>query len=338
MSKGRRAIEKKGMPKALKIILIILAVLIIIIGAIAGAGFAILKSKLDKMEYDNLTEEDIVINEEVDANLSEYRNIALLGLDARDDSFSGTRSDCIIIVSINEKTKDVKLLSVYRDTYLDLGEDYGLDKITHAYAYEGPQLTLSALNRNLDLNITEYVAVNFETVRTVVDSIGGITMSITSEEAATGQIPRITSSGTYNLDGDQALAYSRIRYATGGDYKRTERMRDVLTAIFEKAKSLSIGELNSLSDEILPHIRTNISSTEIISLIPSVFSYNIKDSVGWPEDVRGITLDLWYGVPVTLESNVRILHEELFGEEDYEPSDTVKEISDEIINVTGYSE
>ena len=115
-------------------------------------------------------------------------------------------------------------------------------------------------------------------------------------------------------------------------------MRDVLTAIFEKAKSLSIGELNSLSDEILPHIRTNISSTEIISLIPSVFSYNIKDSVGWPEDVRGITLDLWYGVPVTLESNVRILHEELFGEEDYEPSDTVKEISDEIINVTGYSE
>jgi len=333
---GRISREKvktnKKSRKGLKIVGIIFLILIIIIAGIGIGGFSYINSKLGMIDYDDLSADDIEVNAGINESLSGYRNIALLGLDAREDTFTGTRSDCIIIVSINEKTKDVKLLSIYRDTYLELtGRD--LDKVNHAYAYGGAQLTLSTLNTNLDLNITEYVTVNFETVRTVVDSIGGIKMTVTNAEAES--IPNISSGGTYTLNGEQALAYSRIR-KIDTDYKRTERMRDVLTAIFTKVKSLSLGELNSLMDTILPHVRTNIKSSEIIGLLPQIASYKIAESEGWPYNTKGITLSAWYGVPVTLESNVVELHKNLFGEVDYVPSDRVKQISNKIINKTGY--
>lgn len=327
--------KQKGTKKStfLKVFVIILLIFLFLLGILCGVGYWYIQDKLGKIGYDKLSAEEITVNAGVDNNLKDYRNIALLGIDARSDTFNSGRSDCIIIVSINEKTKDVKLLSVYRDTYLDV-TDNGLTKITHAYAYGGPKLALSSLNRNLDLNITEYVTVNFDTVKTVVDAVGGIKMKITNEEK--GQVPRISSAGTYTLDGEQALAYARIRHASGGDYKRTERMRDVLTAVFEKAKTLNIGQLNSLADTILPHIRTNINSGEILSLIPEIASFHIGESMGWPNEVKGITLDLWYAVPVTLEENVIQLHKDLFGQENYEPSQTVKDISEKIAKKTGY--
>ena len=147
----------------------------------------------------------------------------------------------------------------------------------------------------------------------------------------------LTKAGKQKLDGVQAVAYSRIRYTAGGDYKRTERMRTVVTAMMKKAKTLSITKLNSLADTILPKISTNISSMEIVSLIPSIASFNITESLGWPYETQGITLDRWYGVPITLESNVLKLHQEAFGQEDYEVSDTVKTISNQIIKKTGYN-
>ncbi len=235
--------------------------------------------------------------------------------------------------SFNNITKDVKLTSVYRDTYLDL-DGRGLDKVTHAYFYGDAKLAINTLNKNLDLNIKEFVTVNFETVKTVVDAIGGVNITVTSAEAS--KIPNIDTEGTYNLNGEEALAYSRIR-KIDSDYKRTERMRTVLTAVFEKAKTMSVAKLNSLADIILPHVSTNISQSEIFSLLPQVVSYNITNSIGWPYEVRAYTTPIWYGAPVTLESNVKKLHQEVFGEEDYEVSDTVKEISNKIINRTGYS-
>ena len=256
-----------------------------------------------------------------------------MGVDSRDNSYSNTRSDCIIIASINKKTNDVKLTSVYRDTYVNI-DGYGLDKITHAYAYGGPELAMSTLNKNLDLNITEFVTVNFETVETIVDAVGGISLTITDAEA--GQIG-LSSGGTYNLDGEEALAYSRIR-KIDSDYQRTERMRTVLEAVFDKIKSLNISALSDLVDTILPLVSTNISSNEIIAMLPSVIFYNITNSEGWPYDVSGYSSDAWYGVPVTLESNVKELHSELFENDNYTPSETVQEISDDIINETGYSE
>ena len=318
--------------KKLNIFVKILIVLLIIIIGIVIAGYLFINSKLSMLQTESIDTTAVGIDSGVAESLKGYRNIALLGIDSRADDYSpGNRSDCIIIASLNEKTNEVKLTSVYRDTYVYVEENGSkkLDKITHAYAYGGAQNTLKSLNEALDLNITEYVTVNFDAVIAAVDALGGITLNIDSSELqyinsyidATSSTSGVSSShitrtGNQTVDGVQAVAYSRIRYTSGGDYKRTERMRTVIE----------------------PRISTNITSGEIIGLIPSLASINVSDSQGWPYEVRGITLNAWYGVPVTLESNVIELHKELFGQEDYQVSDTVKEMSDAIINRTGYSE
>ena len=334
-----------------KIILIILLVILIILFAGISVGYWYIMDKLNRSEYIEISEEEIEINEGVEEKLTNYRNIALFGIDSRDqDSYaSGSRSDCIIIASINEDTNEVKLTSIYRDTYLKI-TGHSLDKVTHAYAYGGPALAISTLNTNLDLNITEFIAVNFEAVADIVNSLGGISVNITSDELNyineyidstsknTGiKSNHITKTGTQTLDGVQAVAYCRIRYTAGGDYKRTERMRTIIDACLAKAKTLSLVKLNSAANTILEKIERNISSGELLALLPKVASFKITDSIGWPYEVKSAKIGgIYYSVPVTLESCVEQLHKELFGEEDYEVSDTVKEISDSIIKKTGY--
>ncbi len=311
-------------------ILIIVILIILIIGIAAVAIF--LKSKLNKINYENVTKEDIEVNEGVEELLTGYTNIALLGLDARDNTFENSRSDCIMIISINNETKDVKIASVYRDTYLQI-DGIGLDKVTHAYAYGKAPLSLSTINTNLDLDITEYVTINFESVINVVDAIGGVQVELTKAEAT--QVPGISEAGTYNLTGKQALAYGRIR-KIDNDYVRTERMRTVLIKVFEKAKTLPLTQLNTLIDKMLPEVSTNIPQKEILAYASKINQYNVVDNFGWPYEVRGYTGAAWYAAPVTLEANVRKLHESLFENEEYEVSETVKEISNKIINKTGY--
>lgn len=328
--------EKGKKRKGLKIFGITVLVLVILLVAIIGGTFWFIHSKLSKIQQVDIDEGDLGVSAEVEESLSNYRNIAILGIDSREDTYErGNRSDCIIIASINNTTKEVKLVSVYRDTYVQI-EGYGLDKITHSYSYGSAPLALNTLNTNFDLNIKDFVAVNFEAVKEIVDDIGGISMEITEEEVS--HIPGITTAGTYNLTGEQALAYARIRYATGGDYKRTERMRNVLTAVANKVKTLDMKGLNDFVDKVLPRVYTNITASEIFSLLPSAVNFKITDSIGWPYETKGITLDRWYGVPITLESNVTRLHQEIFGESDYVPSETVKNISAQIVQKTGYSQ
>ena len=352
LERAEYKIKKKN--KGIKIFLRVLIVIIVIILGIAIAGYSFVHNKLSKMKTEYIDKTEIGISEEAKDSLKGYRNIALLGIDSRADDYgTGNRSDCIIIASINEKTKEVKLLSVYRDTYVYVTENGNkkLDKITHAYSYGGAQNTLKSLNEALDLNITEYVTVNFDAVIAAVNALNGVEIDITSEELkyindyidATSQSSGIKSShlskaGRQTVDGVQAVAYSRIRYTAGGDYKRTERMRTVVTAMAKKAKTLSIGQLNKLADEILPRVSKNIENNDIIALIPSALSFDIIESLGWPYNVKGITTTAWYGVPVTLESNVIRLHKELFGQEDYKVSETVKEMNDAIIKKMGYTE
>lgn len=352
LERAEYKIKKKN--KGLKIFLRVLIVIIVIILGIAIAGYSFVHNKLSKMKTEYIDKTAIGISEEAKDSLKGYRNIALLGIDSRADDYgTGNRSDCIIIASINEKTKEVKLLSVYRDTYVYVTENGNkkLDKITHAYSYGGAQNTLKSLNEALDLNITEYVTVNFDAVIAAVNALNGVEIDITSEELkyindyidATSQSSGVKSShlskaGRQTVDGVQAVAYSRIRYTAGGDYKRTERMRTVVTAMAKKAKTLNIGQLNKLADEILPRVSKNIENNDIIALIPSALSFDITESLGWPYNVKGISTTAWYGVPVTLESNVIRLHKELFGQEDYKVSETVKEMNDAIIKKTGYTE
>ena len=350
---GKHNTEKKK-TSVLKIIGMIFLVLLILIVILAGIGVGFVYTKLGKINVENIDETAIGINEETQERLSGYRNIAIFGIDSRADDYGlGNRSDCIIIASLNQETNDIKLISVYRDTYMQV-ESNGkqiLDKVTHAYSYGGAQNAVKALNTNLDLNITEYVTVNFDAVIAAVDAMGGITLDIDSSElkyindyindtskSSGVKSSSITKTGKQTLDGVQAVAYSRIRYTEGGDYKRTERMRTVIEAMLTKAKTLSLGKLNNLVDTILPKISTNITGTEILALAPSIATFNITESAGWPNETKGITLDRWYGVPVTLESNVEQLHKEVFEQPDYVVSETVKEISDKIIKKTGYKE
>lgn len=341
--------KPKKKRKGLKIFGIVVLTLVIIIAGVLGGAYWYIADKFGKMQQVAINEEELNIDTQVEENLSGYRNIALFGVDSRDDNLGrGNRSDCIIIASINNKTKEIKLLSVYRDTYVQI-EGHGLDKITHAYSYGEAPLALSTLNTNLDLNIKEFVTVNFDLVAEAVNLLGGVDINIEQSEiqyineyidstsSSTGIASKhITKTGMQTLDGVQAVAYSRIRYTAGGDYKRTERMRDVLTAMLQKIKTKSIGEINNFLDVILPKVYTNIEANDIIALIPDMMNFKVTDSIGWPYETKGITLSAWYGVPVTLEENVTRLHEELFGEENYTPTATVQEISDSIIKKTGY--
>lgn len=336
--------------KVLKIIIILIVSLIIIGTILAGTAFFYIKGKLDKIQRIDISDNDLGITETVAENLETYRNIAIFGVDSSSDDYGvGNRSDCIIIASINNETGDIKLISVYRDTYVNI-DGHGLDKITHAYSYGEAPLAIKTLNQNLDLNIEEFVTVNFDSVAEAVDALEGVEIKIDENEVkyindyinSTSTITgkkssHINKAGTYTLDGVQAVAYSRIRYTEGGDYKRTERMRTVMEAMLTKLKTRTVSQINSFADTILPRVYTNIKQSDILGMVPSISKYKVTQSIGWPYNTKGKTMDRWYGIPVTLETNVTQLHQEAFGEKDYVPSQTVKTISENIIKKTGYT-
>lgn len=261
---------KKGSKIALWIIGIILGVFIIGIGGVYIYGNYMF-NKVEKVEVDK---NDVGIIEEVEEKLSPYSNsiinIALFGVDSADASTG--RSDSIIIATIDTTHKKLKLTSVMRDSYVNIS-GIGNDKINHAYAFGGPQLAIKTLNENFNLNIEDFVAVNFDSLPKIIDMIGGVTVYITSEEVS--HIPGISSEGTYNLNGAQALSYSRIRYATGGDYVRTERQRTILTKMFEKILTINPMKYSSLLNEVLPMVQTSLDYSKILELGTEVLKMGV---------------------------------------------------------------
>ena len=324
---------------------ILFAVELIVLLFLAMGLFAAVKlGKMDRVSLKN-----ILINDGVGAQ-SGYRNIVIYGVDSREGQLTkDSHSDTIVICSINKNTKEVKMVSVYRDTYLD-NTNGEFRKATECYFFGGPERSINMLNKNLDLDIRDYVAVNFNAVVEAVDLIGGIDLDVTEEEiqwingyqeenyAVTGAEPvLVTSAGYQHLNGTQTLAYCRIRYTDGYDFKRTERQRTVLTKIFEKAKSQGVPTLLSLADTMMPSISTSLSNTELIELLTSMGSYTLGENTGFPFDQYPIN-DSYAGdcvVPVNLANNVTKLHAFLFGEENYVPSQTVQDISNQIIYNTG---
>lgn len=316
----------------------------------------------DEVERKDIDKEQILMNEEVkethkreeqeNRNVSRgYRNIALFGVDARDGQLGkGTRSDTIIIASINQDTQEIKLVSVFRDTYLNLSNDT-YNKCNVAYAQGGPEQAISMLNTNLDLDITDYVTVGFGGLIDSVDALGGIEMEVTdaeishlnnyqltmSEELGVDYIP-VEHSGKQLLNGMQATAYCRIRYTKGDDFRRAERQRDVLTAMMEKAKKASVSSLRDMVLAILPEVETSLGVNEIVSVLGSVAGYNVVASDGFPfEDGRvGATVGSRGScvIPDNLEKNVVELHKLLYPETDYNPSRQMKGISEEIEALT----
>lgn len=249
--------EKRIWPKVLISILVVIAV-------IFSGGYFYIHNKLSKMNKVEVDKADLGISQDISTNYNntdKIKNIALFGVDAPDGE--NGRSDSIMIATIDPVHKKLKLTSIMRDSYVNI-PDRGLDKINHAYAFGGPQLAIKTINENFGLNIEDYMTVNFSSLPIIIDALGGVDITITDEEAS--HIPGISAAGTYTLTGDQALAYSRIRYAEGGDYKRTERQRTVLEGLFSKALSMPASSYVSILDTVLPYVQTNMSSSTILSI------------------------------------------------------------------------
>lgn len=270
----------------------------------------------------------------------------IFGVDSRSNQLGkGTRSDSILLVNVDHTTKKIKVASIFRDCLVNI-KGHGLDKITHAHSFGGPQLAMDTVNTNFDLNLDKYITVNFLNVIELVDDLNGITLDITNDElkylnglidALNTEVkhksPHITSAGKQKVNGIQAVAYSRIRSTAGGDYKRSERQRTVLFKVFSKAKTMNPLELVGITNDMLEKINSNYSSGEVTDLLYSLSKYKIERMKGFPTKLWGGKIDgVWYGVPVTLESNVKELHNYLYSNSDYKVSEKVKSISDEIHN------
>lgn len=360
--------QKKRRKKKRRIISKVVFVLEILILLILCAGlflYAQISKKLDVTQDTDFDISKVQINREVvEGNVSEgYQLIALVGLDNTEGQLVGN-SDTMLIACINNKTKEVDLVSLYRDTYLRVSEDEEGNgmyyKANHAFALDGAEGLLTMLNSNLDLPISDYVTVGFDAVSEVVDQLGGIEIDLTHDEIvhmnnycvsvskSTGkEYEEIDpdDEGVHLLNGVQAVSYARIRYTAGNDFKRTQRQRLVITKMVEKAKSANLSTLNNIMDAVFPMVKTSFSKTEIIKMASSLLSYKIGDTTGFPfthymlKDVKGCYgKDLDCVVPITLESNVKELHAWLFGIEDYEVSDALKAYSDRIIDECGYGE
>ena len=268
------------MTKGKKITFWILGVLLFFIIGTVGGVYIYANSLFNKMEKVEINKDNVGISQDVEDKLSKYddsiTNIALFGIDASDGGVG--RSDSIMIATIDTHNKKLKLTSIMRDSYVNI-DGHGLDKINHAYAFGKAELAIKTLNENFDLNISEFAAVNFSTLPKIIDKIGGIELDIDSEELQyingyisdlnginNTSVSPISSTGLQHVNGTQAMAYCRIRYTSGGDYKRTERHREVLSKMFEKILSMSPTSYPSLLNEILPMISTSLSASEIMDL------------------------------------------------------------------------
>lgn len=334
-------------------------ILLILIGGV------FIYAKLGKMNFTDLDFSKIGVNTGVSDNnvMKGYTTIGLIGLDGRDGELkSGARSDTMIIASINNDTKKVKLVSVYRDTYLRIGEDSEgngqYDKANAAYAKGGPEQFLSMLNTNLDLNVTDFVSVDFQAVAEAVELLGGIDVELKEEEVVhlnnycveTSKVtgmdyrPLEEKAGVHHLNGVQTVSYARIRYTSGNDFRRAARQREVIYKIVEKAKNSDIATLSKILDKVFPKVYTSFTKTEILQMGMSMMSYDIEDQTGFPFDhlYGGRVKDAMGGLdvvlPVTLESNVIKLHEFLYPEDSYTPSDEVKAYSQRIVDKSGFGD
>lgn len=341
--------KKKAKKKRSRILLFILEIFVLLIMVVVL--YSVLK--IEKVGKVNLPAEEIVINPEVEQKeetvLKGYRNVALFGVDSTSGALTkNTRSDTIMIASVNLDTGDCKLVSVYRDTYLNLSND-SYNKCNAAYAKGGPMQAINMLNMNLDMNITDFVTVGFAGLSDTIDALGGVMIDVDDAEllhinnyqkTMAKDLKRdytpVNSTGYQLLDGLQATAYCRIRYTAGDDFKRAERQREVLMAVVDKAKSASPASLRSAVNAIFDNdeIYTSLDISEILELIGDIANYEIVGQGGFPEESMRTTGTIGQKgscvVPVSLADNVQWLHEFLFDDAGYTPSDAVQQYSEKV--------
>lgn len=351
-SKKKMSAKAKAKKKRKRIILFVGEILLLAVMLLVLWGV----TRTEKVGYLEIPEEEIVVNESVSEEQREvmkgYRNVALFGVDSTVGALTkNTRSDTIMVASINQDTKEIRLVSVYRDTFMNLGNDK-YNKCNAAYANGGPKQAINMLNANLDLDITEFVTIGFAGLIDVIDSLGGVQMDITKEEIShlnnyqyciAENLKRdytpVNNTGLQVLDGMQATGYCRIRYTKGDDFRRTERQRNVLKAIMEQARGASATQLVEIANNVFEEVYTSFGLTEITELLGEASQYRVVEDDGFPQaDLR------WTGnigspgdciVPNNLADNVSWLHEFLFDESGYVPSSEVQGYSSYIQEATG---
>ncbi|MCF0131653.1 MAG: LCP family protein [Pseudobutyrivibrio sp.] len=357
---GRAKAEAAKKKKKKKTIILIVEILLVIILLLA----VFVWTKVGKVNWDNtISVEDLTVNElddETEAIIKNYTTIALFGVDNRTNgNYESGNSDSMMIVSINNDTKEVNVVSVMRDTYLRVDTNDKYRKCNYAYNHGGPKESLNMLNANLDIQVDGYCAVDFMALAQVVDAVGGIEVELSKSfvEAVnkeTGlpafasyiaEVSEVTGietewylePGVQTLDGVQTVAYCRNRYGGGDDYDRTARQREVVLKIIDKLKNASAMELNAVIDAVLPNVSTSLSPDQVAGLAIDLSKYDIATTCGFPFDLmsgkfgdKGSLV-----VPCTLETNVIKLHELLYDQVDYVPTATVKGISQQIQSDTG---
>ncbi|GLC82534.1 hypothetical protein LBYZC6_46480 [Lacrimispora brassicae] len=351
MAASRSAAQAEKKRKVRRIIVMVILEIVTLAGIFAYAYVARLMGAIQRP--DNFNENQVrneIMSPEQKKHMTGYRTIAVFGVDSRDGNVNkGTNADVIMICNINRDTGEIRLVSVFRDTYMNTGNGNTYNKINAAYATGGAAQALAALNKNLDLDISEYVTFNWKSVADGINMLGGVDIDITKAEfryinsfitetvEKTG-VPSVhlKSAGMNHLDGIQAVAYARLR-KMDTDFARTERQRLVIQKTFEKAKKADLGLLNRILLMEVDQIGSNLTFSDFTELLLDISKYHIGQTGGFPF-TRG---DMTIGkrgdcvIPQTLETNVSELHKLLFDKEDYEPSDMVKKISAKIAADSG---
>ena len=352
----RRMRDKKKKARRTRIITMVIVELLTLV-CIFGFGFVY---RYMHMTADVAFDVSKVRNDNIDISqkqkMSGYWTVAVFGVDSRNgDVGKGANADVQIIANVNMGTGDITLTSVYRDTYLNLGKGDRYSKSNAAYAEGGPEQAVAMLNKNLDLDIENYVTFNWKAVADVIDLLGGVDVDVSKaafyymnayihetclKSGISAQNPAamyIKNAGPQHLNGVQAVAYARLRYMDS-DFERTKRQREVISQCLDLAKKTDLATLTKIIDTVLPQVAFNIDTADIIELAKGISRYNIRESVGFPKDLK----DQMMGkkgacvIPATLESNVVWLHSILFADENYTVSDAVKRYSQKISDDSGY--
>jgi len=360
MATGRTS--KRAARQKRKMVLFAFEIIVILVMVVIL--YMVMTKTSDGPKVASLKPENLAIPTEVIEKTEEggtmhgYMNVALFGLDAETESqlYKGSRSDSIMIASVNMDTGDIKLVSVYRDSYLNIGPYKGQAeyywKCNTAYAAGGAEQAVRMLNMNLDMDITDFVAVGYKGLSSVIDGLGGVYIDVSPEEVShlnnyqigvssvlKSDYTPVRESGYQLLNGLQATAYCRIRATAGDDFKRTARQRTVLKAIEEQAKKADLTTLTKVFNDCIGDIYTSIDSKDILALLGNIANYRISEEAGFPTEEMRTTGNIGAKgscvIPMDLESNVVWLHQFLFGEDDYEVTENVKEYGSVIKAETG---
>lgn len=345
-AKAERAAKKRKAKRRRRAL--VLFVEVIILASLLGTGYVM--TKYNKLQLNPFDEEEPQVND--GAKQENYITIAIFGGDSREGELeAGTHADTIMVASVDKETKEIKIVSIYRDL-LTKQLDRKFNKANHAYYSGGPLEAVNMLNQNFDLDIQDYVTVDFKAMADAVDLFGGIEVEVTEAEAeelnnyvdetamVTGKKSQHIKAGIQTLDGVQTVTYARIRKNVGDDYKRTERQRVVVEKLMEKVKDTDLSTLNEMIDTVFPQVSTSFKLKELLQLATGVLEYNLGETSGYPFEktddmIKGVGSVV---VPVDAMKNIKELHKFLYPKEEYTISDAAKNIAQEIETLSNSTE